>query len=401
MSSSSQAVHGISSRSGSEHHHGTRTSGHKISGVKRGRESHGQDYYYRQWRRLKKVVKDLIFINSSVCDEVIRVEEKLARVKEERRYLLRKLLQFQSVTDVAALTVNSECHPAPSKSSKSPVGSSAQDQTSDHPGKKTTKKKAAAPSTASSISEPRKKAQQSAKELLESLQAKPKKSKSQSNRKTIPPMLLDSLGRPVFPMVLGDLTLHSIGEIVPDRSTFFTHDCIYPAGFCSTRVYASMTRPEEKCLYTCKISDSGDLPEFEIAPEEGTEQVLRGSTPNECHLQLILTINAAIGTDLLPAVGSGADFFGLNNPVVQNLIQSCPGAKKCAGYKWIKFEINKAETNENMAVGKNDPTINIDAFHRLLAQAGGMKAVAFSSMSEHHSTSLRSLLTKGNISFAS
>lgn len=82
------------------------------------------------------------------------------------RYLLRKLLQFQSVTDVAALTVNSECHPAPSKSSKSPVGSSAQDQTSDHPGKKTTKKKAAAPSTASSISEPRKKAQQSAKELL-------------------------------------------------------------------------------------------------------------------------------------------------------------------------------------------------------------------------------------------
>lgn len=37
-----------------------------------------------------------------------------------------------------------------------------------------------------------------------------------------------------------------------------------------------------------------DVFQFEIAPEEGTEQVLRGSTPNECHLQLILTINAAM-----------------------------------------------------------------------------------------------------------
>lgn len=50
-------------------------------------------------------------------------------------------------------------------------------------------------------------------------------------------------------------------QIVPDRNTFHTHECIYPAGFCSTRVYASMVRPEEKCLYTCKISDCGDEPE--------------------------------------------------------------------------------------------------------------------------------------------
>ena len=50
-------------------------------------------------------------------------------------------------------------------------------------------------------------------------------------------------------------------QIVPDRSTFSTHECIYPAGFCSTRVFASMSSPQEKCLYTCKISDCGDVPE--------------------------------------------------------------------------------------------------------------------------------------------
>ena len=61
--------------------------------------------------------------------------------------------------------------------------------------------------------------------------------------------------------------------------------------------------------------------------------------------------------------------------MVQNLIQSCPGAKKCSGYKWIRFEINKAETNENVAVGKTDPTIGMDAFHQLLRQAGGFMII--------------------------
>ena len=34
--------------------------------------------------------------------------------------------------------------------------------------------------------------------------------------------------------------------------------------------------------------------QFEIAPEEGTEQVFRGSTPTECHVQLLEAINAAV-----------------------------------------------------------------------------------------------------------
>ena len=40
---------------------------------------------------------------------------------------------------------------------------------------------------------------------------KPKKGKG-VHKKVIPPLMLDTLGRPVFPMVLGDVTLHSIGE---------------------------------------------------------------------------------------------------------------------------------------------------------------------------------------------
>ncbi|KAK7091985.1 transforming growth factor beta regulator 1-like [Littorina saxatilis] len=373
-------------------------------GLKRPRDKpHGQDYYYRQWRRLKKNVKDFIFLNSSVCDEVIRVEEKLARVKEERRYLLRKLLQFQSLTDGATTDASSDSYPAGGavKSSKSPASLLATpDHAHEAAAKKSTSKKKSTAAASSAGGDSKKKINsQAAKDILESLQSKPKKSKSQSNRRTIPPMQLDSLGRPVFPMMLGHLTLHSIGEIVPDRSSFNTHECIYPAGFCSTRVYASLTQPQDKCLYTCKISDCGDIPEFEIAPEEGTDQVFRGATPTHCLTQLLQAVNAAVGGDVISTTGSGADFFGLTNPVVQNLIQSCPGAKKCSGYRWIKFEINKAETNENVAVGNSDPTISVDAFHRLLQHAGGSKGATFSPPHEH-ATNLRSLLTKGSVPFS-
>lgn len=33
-----------------------------------------------------------------------------------------------------------------------------------------------------------------------------------------------------------------------------------------------------------------------------------------------------------PIVPSGADFFGFSHPTIQNLIQSCPGARKCTKY---------------------------------------------------------------------
>ena len=58
---------------------------------------------------------------------------------------------------------------------------------------------------------------------------------------------------------------------------------------------------------------------------------------------------------------NGAEFFGLTHPSVQNLVQSCPGAKKCTNYRWIKFEVAKTES----AVYKPDESntcIYYDAF---------------------------------------
>ncbi|CAG2224580.1 Transforming growth factor beta regulator 1 [Mytilus edulis] len=212
---------------------------------------------------------------------------------------------------------------------------------------------------------------------------KPKKGgKNQPTKKVIPPLQLDSLGRPVFPLIIGDLTIHSIGEIVVDRPGFHSVSNIYPEGFCSTRVYVDVNNVDNRCLYTCKISDGGKGPVFEIASEESPGVVFYSRSISDCHNQLIKAVKKNKKLEFLEQTGKGADFFGLSHPVTQNLIQSCPGSKRCTGYRWVKFEINKnADTVEMDAL---DPTTSHTALKIVLNNGSKLP---------EPSSNLRSLLT--------
>ena len=53
-------------------------------------------------------------------------------------------------------------------------------------------------------------------------------------------------------------------QITADRLAYHCADYIYPVGFCSTRLYASLSDPTQKCLYTCKIAEGHDQPEVSI-----------------------------------------------------------------------------------------------------------------------------------------
>lgn len=88
-----------------------------------------------------------------------------------------------------------------------------------------------------------------------------KRKLADGSRKLVQPIPLDSSGRPVFPIVLGGLTVYSLGEIITDRMLFHDECAIYPVGFCSTRVFASMKNPDQQCLYTCQIKDGGTGPQ--------------------------------------------------------------------------------------------------------------------------------------------
>eukprot|EP00106_Octopus_bimaculoides_P001604 XP_014769046.1 PREDICTED: transforming growth factor beta regulator 1-like [Octopus bimaculoides] len=311
-------------------------------------------------------------VNAAICDEVVRIEEKVLQVKEERRFLLHKLLQFQSMTDptlanikmpVTTTTTTTTTYPT---ILKVPTAVTTPQQVPAEPS--AAPAVPAKPKVKKKLTERKK----TVTELLEE-KSKPKKAKTQaSSKKIVPPIPLDPLGRPVFPLSIGDLTIHSLGEIVPDRPNFHTEEHIYPIGFCSTRLYVSTRHPDQKCLYTCSISDGGNGPLFEISADD-QKQILCHRDPSECHSKLLQLINQSRGYDLVATHGAGPEFFGLSHPIVQNLIQSCPGARKCSLYKWIKFEVSKTENICSSITTEDDPTISVEALRSLQSVSQGSK----------------------------
>ncbi|XP_002708791.2 transforming growth factor beta regulator 1 [Oryctolagus cuniculus] len=317
--------------------------------------------YRLKYLRLRKAAKATVFENAAICDEIARLEEKFLKAKEERRYLLKKLLQLQALTEGEVQAA------APSHSSSLPLtyGVASSVGTIQGAGP------ISGPSTGAE--EPfGKKSKKDKKEKgkennkLEVLKKTSKRKKMEGGaRKLVQPIALDPSGRPVFPIGLGGLTVYSLGEIITDRPGFHDESAIYPVGYCSTRVYASMKCPDQKCLYTCQIKDGGVQPQFEIVPEDDPQNAIIGPSADACHAELLQTISATLGKLMPTLLPSGADFFGFSHPTIHNLIQSCPGARKCINYQWVKFDVCKPG-DEQLPLGlpENNAAMSFEAFQR-------------------------------------
>ncbi|XP_028611589.1 transforming growth factor beta regulator 1 [Grammomys surdaster] len=209
--------------------------------------------YRLKYLRLRRAAKATVFENASICDEIARLEEKFLKAKEERRYLLKKLLQIHALTEGEPQAA------APSHSSSLPLayGVSSSVGTIQGAGPSTG---AEEPLAKKSKKEKKEKGKENSK--LEVLKKTSKKKKMEGGaRKVVRPIALDPSGQPVFPIGLGGLTVYSLGEIITNRPGFHDENAIYPVGYCSTRVYASMKCPDQKCLYTCQIKDGGVQPQ--------------------------------------------------------------------------------------------------------------------------------------------
>lgn len=289
--------------------------------------------YKKKYRKLKRIVKDTVFENAALCDQVAQMQENLMLMKEERLFLLRKLCQQQGEIDPATLIARSQSNN---------INSGPYNPECSTP-KKTVKKRISTDGT-----ETKNKAKRYNKTVRRVVQLIP----------------LDIHGRPIFPIQLGDLTVYSLGEVVSDRIAYHTEDLIYPVGYCSTRVYASLRDARTKSLYTCKILDGGPKPRFEIVSDNDLEQPLVGSSPDECHSRLL----AAISPVLRAIPPKGADFFGISHPTIQNLIQSTPGTRKLAMYKQQRFDVSKNHAMDRgsspMPEEEADPGLGFTALHR-------------------------------------
>ncbi|XP_042270395.1 transforming growth factor beta regulator 1 [Thunnus maccoyii] len=332
--------------------------------MKRGPRKNQNEKYRLKYLRLRKAARAMIFENAALCDEVAHLEEKFLRAKEERRFLLKSLLQYQSLSEGEILpTPASSSHPAvpPVALTSGSAGASGLSgghnltsvvSTGDEGPLKKPKK------------ERKERGRENGKEELPKKMSK-KRKLADGSRKLVQPIPLDSSGRPVFPIVLGGLTVYSLGEIITDRMLFHDECAIYPVGFCSTRIFASMKNPDQQCLYTCQIKDGGTGPQFEIVPEEDPQNAIVASSALTCHSNLLMTIASVSSKSVEPIVPSGADFFGFSHPTIQNLIQSCPGARKCSNYRWIRFEVCRPGDGQvPHSLSEDDASVNFDAYQR-------------------------------------
>nr|XP_057936493.1 transforming growth factor beta regulator 1 [Doryrhamphus excisus] len=330
--------------------------------MKRGARKKQNEKYRLKYLRLRKAARAMIFENAALHDEVAHLEEKFVRAKEERQLLL---LHYQSLSegDFLHTPSSSSNHPAvpPPTINSGPGGA---------PGLCGTHSLSSVVSTGDEgvLKKPKKERKERVKE--NGKEEPPKKMTKRrkladGSRKLVQPIALDSCGRPVFPIVLGGLTVYSLGEIITDRMLFHDQCAIYPVGFCSTRIFASMKNPEQQCLYTCQIKDGRSGPQFEIVPEEDPQNAIVASSALTCHSNLLKAIASVSPKSVAPIVPSGADFFGFSHPTIQNLIQSCPGARKCNNYRWIRFEVCRPGDGQvPHSLSEDDVSVNFEAYQR-------------------------------------
>lgn len=177
--------------------------------------------------------------NAAICDQVAHIQEQILCVKEERRFLLKKLFEVDP-------TAISSGDLLPTQNSITSNNESL--LVNPLPPKKATKK--------------RSNSEASAKSRMSNGPKAPKQPKTapkpqpESNVQTIS---VDSTGRLIDPLVLGSLTIHNFGDIV-NTVGYHSSNWIYPVGFVSTRIYAHPRELSRKSIYTCKILEGEDGP---------------------------------------------------------------------------------------------------------------------------------------------
>ncbi|XP_053695875.1 transforming growth factor beta regulator 1 [Sabethes cyaneus] len=294
--------------------------------------------YRRKYRRLKRIMKNLIFENAALCDHVAQIQENILLVKEERRYLLKKLLEHENEMETQLGRPCSKLNELIANSL---------------PPKRQYKKRATADANAGAETTPKGKGQTRKARATANATAE-----KNTTKKSVQNISLRQTGHPTYPLTIAGFTIFNLGEIVPERVAYNTEYTIYPVGYTVSRPYGHLKDPTKKCIYTCRVVDSGDCPRFEIIPENDTDLTIAGNSTDACHSTLLQCINASLDCRSIDGRPSGDWFFGLSHPTISSLIQSFPASKKCVNYRGIRKE-NFANMDK-----ENDPSLNYEALQR-------------------------------------
>lgn len=265
-------------------------------------------YDYKH-KKLKKVIRDMVYENAAICDEISLTQEKILIVREECKFLTKKLKIFEPQLDVCIASINTT-----------------------QVKKSTPRKKA---TTNGVTPKPRRPAAKHKKNIIEVQE----------------------------PITSGNVTIYNLGEIVYDTPFYYSDCAIYPAGYYASRTYAHFRNIFSKCTYHCKVIKAGLSPRFEIMDHDKHFKVT-GLSTDECHSHLITLINKLLGAeDLIPANRNGDRFFGLTLPPVRMKLQEAPESKFCTGY--IPLEL-QPDNHESELKAESDPAVSFEGLHNTL-----------------------------------
>ena len=160
------------------------------------------------------------------------------------------------------------------------------------------------------------------------------------------PLAVDEHGHVLLPAKIGILTIKSLGSVVWDRDAYHNQRYIFPVGYESARGYLSMKHPEKQTLYISRVLDGGDVPRFEVVPEDDPSNVISASTATGAWTAVIRAANA-IRKRSHSNSASGPDYFGFSHPTIAKLIQELPDADKCKNYVMQKFVVAEKVTRKS------------------------------------------------------
>lgn len=186
-----------------------------------------------------------------------------------------------------------------------------------------------------------------------------KKRAKKQQQQTNPATSLEPTDSPCFPLDLGAIKIISMGQIIYERPSYHTENYIYPSGFVSNRIYTDLKDKDSKCTYTCRITENGDFPRFEIVPGSDLDFIISAPTPDLCHAALLQTINENTGQNL-ELRAQGEWFFGLTHSTVTNILLNMADIKKCAKFKGFNANAELFDTTI-------EHSVNYDAFEKDIA----------------------------------
>ena len=162
------------------------------------------------------------------------------------------------------------------------------------------------------------------------------------------PMLND---QPVLPIILGIITVESLGAIMYDRPNYHNRRYILPVGFCSSRPYLSAVDPNTSTTYHSRIVDGGMSPIFEVWAEDAPDKIYQAQTSTGAWSSVVRQANTIRSREYSNSA-SGPDYFGLSNATVAMLIERLPNSDKCINYQFKRFEVvNTTSTSNAQAPG--------------------------------------------------